>query len=118
MGAPGMNNRQEESKEGNPNPGPRRREPDTEETRALAWSTRSLPEARSAGGPAREGLVEVIGEQPSRTRVKRRKADTAGKSARSNEAQNPLVAVDVLATRWELGLLFLPREICRVPRER
>lgn len=32
--------------------GPRWREPDTEETRALAWSEKE-------GGPARERLVEV-----------------------------------------------------------
>jgi hypothetical protein len=70
---------------------------------------------RNGGEPARECLVEVIGERLYRTKVKRRKADAAGESAPSDEARNPLVAASVLATGWELSLMFLPREICWVP---
>lgn len=43
-------------------PGPECREPDTEETRALTWSTRSLDVEKAQGrapfGPARGGSVE------------------------------------------------------------
>jgi hypothetical protein len=60
--------------------------------------------------------MEVIGEQPFRTRVKRRKARTAGESATSDEAQIPLRAVRVLATGWRHSLRYLPSEVCRGPR--
>lgn len=55
------------------------------------------PEYRGAGrplrrhGPARACPVEAVGARPFRTKVKRRKASAVGESARSDEAQYPLV---------------------------
>lgn len=62
--------------------------------------------------------MEVIGELLPRTKVKRRKACTAGKLALSNCAPNPSEPLHVVATGRQLSLLFLPREICRAPRKR
>jgi hypothetical protein len=39
--------------------------------------------------PARERLVEVIGEWPSRAKAKRRKASPSGESATGDETQYP-----------------------------
>ena len=41
--------------------------------------------------PARGCLKEAVGAHPSRTKVKRREASVAGKSAFSDEARYPLV---------------------------
>ena len=87
-GAPGRRNRKEGER---PTRGPECREPDTEETRALTWSTRPWDfggGTRPSPVLAREGRFGgVIGEQPTRTKVKRRKAPAAGKPAISGEAQ-------------------------------
>lgn len=63
--------------------------------------------------------MEVIGEWPSRTRVKRRKAWAAGESATDDEAPNPFRAASfhVLATGWTHILECLPSEVCRGPSE-
>ncbi len=68
--------------------------------------------------PVRARLVEVIGAQPFRTKVKRRKASWVGKSASSDEAQYLLGPHGVLATGWVRNLAFLPAAFCRVPRKR
>jgi len=71
------------------------------------------------GRPARACLVEVIGVQPSRTKVKRRKAiSERGELALSSNALFPLPSEGVLTTRWLQSLWILPEEPCRVPRER
>lgn len=92
----------------NPTLGPWQREPNTEGARALTrrdgsetldggtgTRARTLEREQVSGAvvasrevsPAKEGLVEAVGVQPSRTQVKRRKAQSAGKSALSDEAR-------------------------------
>jgi hypothetical protein len=68
--------------------------------------------------PERGCLMEVIGKQPNRTKVKRRKASCAGEPASSGEAQNLSGVHGVVATRWLRSLLALPEAFCRVPRKR
>jgi hypothetical protein len=67
---------------------------------------------------ARKCLVEVLGALRFRTKVKRRKAWQAGKSASSDNTQYPFVACCVLATGSKRILYILPAEFCRVPRTR
>lgn len=68
--------------------------------------------------PARVRLVEVVGAQRYRTKVKRRKAVKAGKLARGSESLYPLEVLSVVATRSLRSLLVLPKAVCRVPHKR
>jgi hypothetical protein len=64
---------------------------------------------RSPGGPARGGLVEVIGVRPFRAKAKRRKASASGRARR--RGRRPVFAGDagVGATGWPRSLLDLTR---------
>jgi hypothetical protein len=72
----------------------------------------------NAQRPARDGLKEVIGAWWSRTRVKCRKACATDKPADGGYVQYLSVSQHVLATGSTRSSLFLPSEICRVPRRR
>ncbi len=99
---------------GNPTP---RRQGHESETAMKAERTEGASRKRSEP-PARACPEEVVGARSDRTRVKRRKAYTAGKPANGGEALFLSVAVCVVATGRARRLLFLPSEICRAPRER
>ena len=62
--------------------------------------------------------MEVIGEWPFRTKVKRRKACASGELACGSEAQTPPKDACVVATGWSQSLLVLPEEFCRAPHKR
>jgi hypothetical protein len=83
----------------------------------MSWST-SNRRAERQNEPVRGCLVEVIGGQPSRTKVKHRKADASGELVLSSEAQSAQEDAYVLVTTWPKCLLRLPKEICRIPPKR
>ena len=72
----------------------------------------------NAQRPARDGLKEVIGARRSRTKVKCRKACATDEPADGGYVQYLSVSQHVVATGSTRSLLFLPSEICRVPRKR
>lgn len=96
---------------------PRWKEIDTDEARALPRSTEAvdLRQLCPESAPAREGLVEAIGVQLFRTKVKRRKASWEGKPASGGKAQSPSVSHGVVATGWLQSLQALPKAVWRVP---
>jgi hypothetical protein len=103
----------------NPDPRPWQRERDTEAARAPTGAPVDGPDAGwSDHIPVKGGLVEAIGASPSRTKVKRHKAEDGG--VRWPPASKPDIcwchfsSSDGAARR----LLVLPSEICWVPRER
>jgi hypothetical protein len=72
----------------------------------------------NAARPAKGGPVEVIGAWPFRMKMKRRKACLVDEPAPRGEVRSLLETRCVLATGRSRSLLFLPNEICRVPRKR
>jgi len=95
----------------------------TEGTRHRRGKGAGRSTVRSAGpfggeAPAKGRLVEAIGAWPDRTKVKRRKASVAGEVASSTEARY----LSEPRGYWRRGghevFRILPREVCRVPRER
>jgi hypothetical protein len=111
----GMNNKQEVKVQtrglNRGNPPPRRQ--------GLCCGEPRLSRGESnAAGPAKGSSVEVIGAWPFRMKVKRRKAYLVDEPAVGGEVRSLLETRCVLATGWSRSLLFLPNEICRVPRKR
>jgi hypothetical protein len=111
----GMNNKQEVKVQTR---GPDRGNPTPRRQVRCCGLPRPEREDANIARPAKGRAVEVIGAQQFRTKVKRRKAYLVDEPAPRGEVQSLLETRCVLATGWLRSLLFLPNEICRVPRER